>query len=244
MINHEEHDKQAIKKILSDIDEFGCHLAMVEADDYSPAFVYTIGLFKNFKHPEIIIFGLSVDVMGHILNHLKDEIANGSKYDLDRLYSNILSGYDVQFLEVAKDNYQYYLGYAGWYYDHTWNFPVLEIIWPDKNSRWPWELEFNENWKFKQPLLDRDMDYKFLEDRNLGVYTTKHVLEGKPILYVYHNADGDWQFHSEYEPDLNDSKLVALEEIVKIDPSVNEVHYLNFGQSAYRSGVGEKWIVE
>jgi hypothetical protein len=33
------------------------------------------------------------------------------------------------------------------------------------------------------------------------------------MLYVYYNADGDWQFHTIEEPDLKDAMLVCLEEI-------------------------------
>lgn len=244
MENHEEHDKQAKERIVNDIKEYDCHLALLENDGYSPAFVYTIGLYEKFQHPEIIIFGLKTDVMGHLLNGLRDEIRKENSYKLNQKYSGLLEGYEVQFLEVNKENYADYLGYAGWYYKNTFDFPVLQMIWPDKESNWPWESGFNENWKFKQPLLDRNTEFKYQEEKNLGVYTTHHAFEGKPILYVHHNEDGDWQFHTEYEPKIADSKLVCLEEIIKLDPTLNEVYYLNYGQTAYRNGIGGEWTIE
>lgn len=244
MENHEEHDKQAKERIINDIKEYDCHLALLESDGYLPAFVYTIGLYEKFEHPEIIIFGLKTDVMGHLLNGLTDEIRKGKKYNPNQKYSDLLESYQVQFLEVREENYADYLGYAGWYYKNTFDFPVLQMVWPDKERKWPWEIGFNENWKFKQPLLDRNSEFKYQEEKNLGVYTTYHALEGKPILYVHHNEDGDWQFHSEYEPKLEDSKLVCLEEVIKLDPTLNEVFYLNYGQTAYRNGIGEEWIIE
>jgi hypothetical protein len=30
---------------------------------------------------------------------------------------------------------------------------VLQCLWPDRNSRYPWESEFNPNWLWAQPLL-------------------------------------------------------------------------------------------
>ena len=124
------------------------------------------------------------------------------------------------------------------------DFPVLQLVWPDKQNKYPQQDDFNPNWKFKQPLLDRNTDFKFYEERNCGVYTTKQVLEGAPILFVYHNEDGDWQFHSSAEPDLNDAKLVCLEEIVKLDPTINEIYYLPYGWAAWRDSKNEEWVTE
>jgi len=56
--------------------------------------------------------------------------------------------------------------------------------------------------------------------------------------------DGDWQFHTEHEPKIEDSKVVCLEEIIKLDSTLNDVYYLNYGQTAYRSGIGREWIIE
>ena len=240
---HIEHDRLAKERIIKDIKEFCCHLALLESDGYIPAFVYSIGLFKNFKHPEIITFGLTPNLMGSIINHAKDEIKKGVEFKSGINYEGFIEDYPIQFVEVDKEHYRDYLGYAGWFYDNSWEFPVLQLIWPDKDKKWPWEESFNENWKFKQPLLDRNIDFKFYEQRNLGVYTTQHVLEGKPILYVYHNDNGDWQFHSEFEPNIEDSKLVCLEQLVKRDPTLNGIHYLNFGQTAWRENIGEEWNV-
>lgn len=242
--NMEEHDKQIKENIINNIKEHDCHLALLESDDYLPALVYTIGLYEKFQHPEVIIFGLKTEVMGHLLNGLRDEIRKGKSYKPNQTYPGFLEGYEIQFLEVKKENYPDYLGYAGWYYKKTFDFPVLQMIWPDKDHKWPWESEFNENWKFKQPLLDRNIDFKYQEEKKLGVYTTHHALAGKPILYVHHNEDGDWQFHTEFEPKIEDSKVVCLEEIIKLDSTLNEIYYLNYGQTAYRNEIGGEWIIE
>ena len=45
--DHSQHDKEAKQAILQNIEEFGCHLSLLEADNYLPAFVYSIGLFKK-----------------------------------------------------------------------------------------------------------------------------------------------------------------------------------------------------
>ncbi|RFS21335.1 DUF4262 domain-containing protein [Chitinophaga silvatica] len=237
------HTPISSKEIQRKIDKYGCFIVLIEADDYLPAFAYTIGLYQKFNHPELIAFGLSTDQLGDLLNIGCAKITNGSSLTPGILYDNFIQNYKVQFLEVHKTYYSDYMGVTNLFYD-TENYPSLQLVWPDKQSRFPWEIGFNPDWKFKQPLLDRNIDFKFYEERNLGVFTTKQVLEGKPILYVYHNEDGDWQFHSEEDPDLDDAKLVAFEQITLIDPSVNQLYHLTYNRSATRNSPNDPWIWE
>ena len=242
--DHSQHDKESKERIIADVEKFGCHLALLEADNYMPAFVYSIGLYKKFNHPEIICFGLKTEVMAGILNDVCDLVKNGETMEKGKLYSEFLVDYDVQFVEVKKEYYQNYVGYAGWFYDKTFDFPLLQLVWPDKQSKFPWDEEFNPDWKFKQPLLDRNIDFKFYEERNLGVFTTKQAFAGDPILYVYHNDDGDWQFHTSLEPELGGAMIVCLEQITKLDPTINELYHLQFGWRAWRKSKEDEWKYE
>lgn len=239
--DHSQHDLEARQTILKNIEKYGCHLVLIEGDNYLPGFVYSIGLYKNFGHPEVICFGLQTEVMSTIINHACDLIKAGKTLSPGKNYAGFLEGYDIQFLPVDKEHYADYFGYAGWFYERSWSFPALQLVWPDKQHLFPWENGFNPNWKFKQPLLDRNTDFKFYEERNLGVYTTRQALEGDPILYVYHNEDGNWQFHTSLAPDLADAKLVCLEEITKLDPSLNDIYHLQYGWRAWRDSPQDEW---
>lgn len=241
---HEEHDREAKRVIEENIEKYGCHLALLEADNYMPAFAYSIGLYKKFGHPEIICFGLPTNLLSSLLNHAANLIKQGEILEPNKMYSGFLSGSDVQFLPVDKAFYGEYMGYGGWYYDMSFDFPALQLVWPDKQQKFPWEEGFNPDWEFLQPLLDRNTDFWFYEKRNLGVYTTRQVLEGEPVLYVYHNEDGDWQFHSSANPDVNDAKLVSLESLVKLDPTLNNIYFLQYGWNAWRNGVDDDWEYE
>jgi hypothetical protein len=89
-----------------------------------------------------------------------------------------------------------------------------------------------DTWPFDQP-------------RNCAVFTTRQVLDrNQPILHVTHDADDHgWQFLSS-DASKEDAKIVALEEIVAIDPSVLELADLPVGWHASRSSVEEAWIRE
>ena len=243
MSEHYEHDKQITANILKDIEEHRVHIAFVESDGYSPRFGYSIGLYKEFNHPELIIIGLDPESTGSIINNAKEEIEKGTRFTEGVNYPGFLIELPVQFVDVKKEHYADYLGYAGWYNDNSMDFPTLQIVWSDRDGKFPWEPKFNQNFKFKQPLLDRNTEFKFLEESNLGVFTTSDVLVGTPIKYVYHDEEGDWQFHSKKDPDLSKAKLVCLEELVKMDRTLNEIYYLNYGESAERKSIGDKWKI-
>ena len=120
----------------------------------------------------------------------------------------------------------------------------MQLVWPDKQQKFPWEVGFNTDLKFLQPLLDRNTDFKFLEERDVRTFTTKQVLEGQPISYVFHNEQGDWQFMSDSKPNAKDARIVCLEDITRLDPTVNDIYFLPFGWYAWRNSKAEKWVTE
>lgn len=243
-IDTRQEAEDNIKVVNENIENYGCHLTLIEASNYLPAFVYSIGLYKKFGHPEIICFGLNNNVAASIINHACDLIKNGETLTTGKLYRGFLEGFPIQFIQVDKEYYQNYVGYAGWFYNQTFDFPLLQLVWTDRQDNFPWDNNFNPDWKFKQPLLDRSTDFKFYEERNLAVFTTKQAFNGDPILYVYHNEDGEWEFHTSSEPNLDDFMVVALEQITKLDPTINEIYYLQFGWRAWRDNKEGEWQTE
>jgi hypothetical protein len=120
-------------------------------------------------------------------------------------------------------------------------FDALQLIWTDRNDKFPWEENFEEEFIYKQPLLDRNADFKFREPRNLATFTTKQWLElRKPILRVVHEHDGDWQFLTGDQM-LEDMKIVSLEQLVSQDNTLNELFDLDYGEEAERESIGGRW---
>ncbi len=77
------------------------------------------------------------------------------------------------------------------------------------------------------------------------VFTTKFVIENNSdIIYVSHDADGDWQFFSKEEAYEKDVRVVSLNEILEIDASVNKILCLPEGTEAWRSKKGDKWTAK
>lgn len=86
---------------------------------------------------------------------------------------------------------------------------------------------------------------QFKESLNTAVFTTRYVVEElSPILFVYHDDDGSWQFHGGEQEILDeDMRLVALEEIIKLDKSILELANMPIGFEAVRSDDQSSWKV-
>jgi hypothetical protein len=91
-------------------------------------------------------------------------------------------------------------------------------------------LKTTDNWPFDQP-------------RNCAALTMRQILDGsEPILLVSHDADDHgWQFIGISDASVADGKIVCLEEIVRLDPTVLEVASLPPGWQAVRDKVGGQW---
>ena len=244
-MGHEEHDKETKEDIQQAIDNHGWFVALFEADTATPAFAYTIGLWKTYGHPEIICFGLPTSTMHELLNDAGEVIKKGDSIVLDVDDFHYLDNYPVMFKTVEAENIRDYLGYARWYYDYK-DFPAIQLFWPDKEGIYPWQDGYSKVFEFNQPLLYQKLDFKFFAPRNVCTFTVKQIVNGeKPILYVVHeDEDGSWQFLTGDELSMDDSMVVGLSEITKLDPTVNELFNMPTGQSATRKFIGDKWIRE
>jgi hypothetical protein len=88
-----------------------------------------------------------------------------------------------------------------------------------------------QKWVFDQPP-------------NAAAITSKHVISReKPILLVSHDLDDHgWQFLTGESVSTDEAKVVSMQEIVEIDPTLKEVSDLPPGWSAQRSTAGSSWM--
>ena len=240
MTDHKAHQHVDEQKLSADLENFGWTVLLMPATDYLPSFAYTVGLWKNYKHPELISFGLTTKTLHLILNDAGEIIKSGRVIEVNKIYNDFFKNGKTEFINVDNQNFADYFGYAINFYG-TKYFPALQLIWTDRNNNFPWDKDNEDEFKFRQPLLDRNADFKFREEKNLGIFTTRQWLElNKPILRVIHDNDGDWQFLTgDQMPD--DIRLVALEQMTLKDKTLNEVFNLGFGESAEREFIGGPW---
>jgi hypothetical protein len=84
-------------------------------------------------------------------------------------------------------------------------------------------------------------------ENDIAVFTTKYVLEDKRIItYVSHEMeDGAWQFFSndEFEDFSKVARVVGLNEIMDLDPTLRELVGMEIGYIATRNDLNDKWKI-
>ena len=139
-------------KVHADIASFGWHVVEVREDDEGPGFAFTIGLYQRFQHPELIVFGLPLDTMLLMLNAAGEAVRAGRTFAAGQSSDDVLEGYECTFRPVPPKHYDAFLGYAVWYYDGD-EFPTLQLIWPDREHRYPWAAPAGAWIRAAQPVL-------------------------------------------------------------------------------------------
>lgn len=89
-------------------------------------------------------------------------------------------------------------------------------------------------------------DWQFPDPPNTASFTTKFVLDDSPILCVYHDYNGGWQFHGspEHPATAEVARLVSLGSMLDRDPSLAQLNNLPWGWRAIRASFDAPWIRE
>ena len=133
-------------KIVSTVEEHGWFCSHVfDPDKEEPDFSYSVGFTETLNCPEFIVFGLPHELMHSMLWSIFRDIKGGiTPYD-DRVWSNLLKGFDCVIKKVHSDNIPMnYLNSARWYWNlHLGKSELLQayqIVWPGAASgRFPWD---------------------------------------------------------------------------------------------------------
>ena len=131
-------EQKVLQDAAKDIAEQGVHIVHVPSSQDGPGFSASIGLWFHYEHPEVIVFGMSDEEAEDLLNAVADAADEGTSFKPGVNYQDLLVGYPVRFLPLPTDKVTEYLKTAERVY-HGVEFPVLQLVWPDKEQRWPWE---------------------------------------------------------------------------------------------------------
>lgn len=143
---------EAEQKALDDIRKYGLHVVHVHDDSQGPGFTYSIGLFENCAHPEIIIFGLKLELASSLLNNMAFDIKEGKTFTPDQFHQGVLDDFLCYFGEVPRTHFRDYVGWARWFYEGD-NFPLLQCVYPTVKGVFPWQAKFPEDTRWHCPML-------------------------------------------------------------------------------------------
>ena len=87
--------------------------------------------------------------------------------------------------------------------------------------------------------------WPFRVSENTLAYTSSRVLEeAAPIVLVFHDHDGDWQFLHGEVGEADECKLICMGCVYDLDNSVGILADLPPGTIAYRDSVADPWQSE
>jgi len=90
---------------------------------------------------------------------------------------------------------------------------------------------------------NKKAEFRFKEPESKACFTCDHILKGeRPILFVSHDANGDWQFMcGQNDHTDKNAKLISLVQATELDPTVNDLYEMPMDFGADRKSVKDKW---
>lgn len=143
---------RASRRMAADVVKYGWHVVKVSGDDRGPGFAYSVGLFRTLGHPEVIMFGLPGDWLHQHINAIGAAVRAGASFAPGSRVADVLENHECVFVAVPPARYADHVGQAVAYYGKT-QFPLLQCVWPDRQSRYPWDVGYPEDMLAEQPVL-------------------------------------------------------------------------------------------
>ena len=140
--------KSASDGVMAKVREFGWTIVYV---DDKPAFGYTVGLGPTLEHAELIVVGLPEEATSWVLHGAVDHIRAGESLLAGSSVAGLIGDFDAFILRVG-DEHLGKLAFAGDVYGAL-DFEALQIVWPDRDGKLPWQSGADPRLADGQPVL-------------------------------------------------------------------------------------------
>jgi hypothetical protein len=249
----------ADERTICQIEEYGCSIISVGRHcSEDPSWTYSIGVYDTCGKPDLITVGLKFKVAQSCLNEAARRLRDGADLTKGR-HADLLGNVDCELRPVDARWVKHLMNWANWYYGRT-DYPVLQVVYPDLENRFPGEEGFDS--RFAQPLMQpgyeftevekefwdsveeagKFRDWAFPDPPHTGAYLSRAVQQGaEPVTYVSHDADdGAWQFLGDSMSESG-GVLSCMHHPVDDDPSLKDLADLPLGWCAERDAAGKPW---
>jgi hypothetical protein len=260
------------RRAVGNVQQYGTHVVLVSSslpctcaghDEHAheepsgePDFGYTVGLWHQRRHPELLMSGLpDPAVMHRALNDLSAWVLAGEVLRPGVLYEDVLGGVPVTLEELTAETRARTVTWSAWF--HRREVPALQVVWPDLEGVFAWQgadpvLAERQppSWRVPGPRaggLAPEPTWPFPVDREAMAFTCRHVVEGEaPALYVQRDPDDvrgeDWSVSCGAQHDGPGELVLAhLRHLVTRSPGLREVADLPLGHWAERADARSPW---
>jgi hypothetical protein len=198
-------------------------------------YAFTVGLWHTCQVPELAMFGLREQDMQIWLNSCATLMRDGTPIVDAEPFDGVLDNFPVQVRAADPSWHRPLFGPMCGYYG-TDEVPVRQLVWPDREGRWPWDAAATATCRERQPQAwvpveqHPDGPWRLVGELSAGwpfpdlepdttVMASPEIVSGKlPVVAVTHDADGGWDFLDErgYADDATD--WVYFGELYKAQP--------------------------
>ena len=262
------------QKVLDDVQAYGVHVVLVsdaypcacghepgEAHDHGeqpaqPDFAYTVGLWHQRRHPELLMSGLpSREVMHRSLNDLAGLVMAGEALRPGEVYEDVLAGVGVTVEHLTDEARAETVTWSSWF--HGRDVPALQVVWPDRDGVFAWQgaaAALDERqppaWRVAGPrvgALAPDPDWPFAVPSDAVAFTCRHLADGEASpRYVQHDRDDergeDWSVScGDEHAESGDLVLCHLSHLVTRSPALRELADLGLDEWADRADARSPW---
>jgi hypothetical protein len=224
-----------------------------------PAFAYTIGLWHQARHPELLMSGQKGELMHSALNAAARGVMRGNRLVPGMTLENVIGRWPVLVDEVSLEGLQTTV--LGAHHFHHRAVQAFQLVWPDTLGRWPWQpgaAGFASDlqpqaWRIPTPrsgVVAADPEWLLPVPPDADAVSCTCVIdEGAPVRYVARVPDPEgeeWQGLCDPEH-LNShpatwAKIWHVAHLVRQAPSVLQLADLRLGEEAVREDVWSPWV--
>lgn len=101
---------------------------------HQPGHCYTVGLWKTYNHPELIIFSLPAERAQLLLEQAVEKIGQGQQ--IATFVAHLAVGYALRVESVQARHHREFLSYNRWFYRGD-DFQACQLVWPDADHNFP-----------------------------------------------------------------------------------------------------------
>jgi hypothetical protein len=138
--------------VIRDVNTAGWHVARVEPGGDHHGWAFSVGFVQTFDHPEVVVFGLPDDVQRALIDTIGRHLRLGHAFPDGHVEKTLAPPYRCVFRAVNAAWCSRVLPAASWFYGNR-PFHALQLCWPDRAQRLPWEAGFDPDLLTFQPLL-------------------------------------------------------------------------------------------
>ncbi len=137
------------QRIMDFVESAGCFItAVFDPEGDQPDFAYSTGFPASLAQNDVLISGLGMESMKVLTNDMHGLCREGFVLQDFARTDQLFSGFDCVVREVAEDNLvAEYWNSAIWYQERYRKQEFqggYQLVWPDKEGRFPWEAGITE----------------------------------------------------------------------------------------------------